>query len=38
MRSIKQLIRRTYVKKTIYGFELNIYHPEYAIFKGGLIG
>jgi hypothetical protein len=23
--------------KTIFSFERNIYHPEYAIFQGGLI-
>jgi len=37
MRRISQLIRRSYGPKTIFSFERNIYHPEYAIFQGGLI-
>jgi hypothetical protein len=37
MRSIKKLIRRTYDQKTFFSFQRTIYHPEGAIFSGGLI-
>jgi len=33
----QELIRRTWGHKTIFNFERNIYHPEYAIFQGGVI-